>query len=182
MKKIPTTYILAETLKEMLNVKSFEKITVTDILRESHVSRATFYKYFCDKEQLLEYILRQDIINPIFMNRELAVSDHKLVIFDTISSKRRFFLNAFEVPTFVSCWRKESAKSLYALYRPRCDLPEQQLWFICRTLGSTLPYINQQFLMNGVECENREKTADLWQNMCDRAILSTDISSGHIYR
>lgn len=40
-------------MREMLERRSFEKITVQDILEETDVSRTTFYKHFACKERLL---------------------------------------------------------------------------------------------------------------------------------
>lgn len=41
-------------LKELVAVKSFEKINVNDILAQAGISRATFYRHFMDKYDLLD--------------------------------------------------------------------------------------------------------------------------------
>lgn len=53
MKKLTCREILIRTLCELLTKHSFERISVQDILEETGVSRATFYKHFSCKEQLL---------------------------------------------------------------------------------------------------------------------------------
>lgn len=47
---------------ELFNERSFDKITVNDILDRAYVSRGTFYKYFSDKYELL-YLYYADVIN-----------------------------------------------------------------------------------------------------------------------
>lgn len=53
VKKLTCREILIRTLCELLTRRSFERISVQDILEETGVSRATFYKHFSCKEQLL---------------------------------------------------------------------------------------------------------------------------------
>lgn len=51
---------LAETMQELLEKKSFQKITVNDICQKAMVSRSTFYLHFEDKYQLLMYVLQSE--------------------------------------------------------------------------------------------------------------------------
>ena len=50
-----TLKILTLALTQLLQVKPFEKISVIDICEKALVPRATFYNYFEDKYDLLEY-------------------------------------------------------------------------------------------------------------------------------
>jgi len=47
---------LKESLLELIEEKSFEKITISDITTHMHVTRSTFYRYYDDKYQLREAI------------------------------------------------------------------------------------------------------------------------------
>lgn len=60
-----TADILAEGLKELMREKSIEKIRIQDITDRAGVNRATFYKHFADKYQVVEYIFRRDVMNPM---------------------------------------------------------------------------------------------------------------------
>ncbi|MBQ8238261.1 MAG: TetR/AcrR family transcriptional regulator [Oscillospiraceae bacterium] len=51
-----TDRAIQSALLSLLGKKSFEKITVQDILDETPVSRATFYKHFHDKYEIVEKI------------------------------------------------------------------------------------------------------------------------------
>ena len=58
---IKTKRSLKEALIELMNEKSFEKITVTEICDRAYTSRITFYTYYTDKYNLL---------HEIFMDQE----------------------------------------------------------------------------------------------------------------
>lgn len=51
--------ILADTLFELCDEKALSKITVSDIVQKSGVSRQTFYNHFTDKYALIDWIYRK---------------------------------------------------------------------------------------------------------------------------
>lgn len=55
-----TKRLLAESFKKLLMDKPMLKITVQDITKEAEVSRKTFYYYFQDIYDLMEWILWED--------------------------------------------------------------------------------------------------------------------------
>lgn len=65
-----TDRAIQSALLSLLGKKPFEKITVQDILDETPVSRATFYKHFHDKYEIVEKI--QDEV--LHMHKELRES------------------------------------------------------------------------------------------------------------
>ena len=75
MKKPTVPQILADTIKELLEKQSPDKITVQDILNESNISRPTFYKYFKDKNDLISYIFRKELCEPFFMDFSKGLAD-----------------------------------------------------------------------------------------------------------
>ena len=50
-----TKDLLADSLKELMVKKSFEKITIKQICDATGVIRIVFYNYFSDKYDALEY-------------------------------------------------------------------------------------------------------------------------------
>lgn len=60
MQKIDTKYVIADSLKELLERNSFENISVQDISRHSGVSRTAFYNHFKDKYDLVGWIYRAE--------------------------------------------------------------------------------------------------------------------------
>lgn len=55
-----TQLALSRTMLELLEKKSFQKITVNDICQNAMVSRSTFYLHFEDKYQLLQHCMQQE--------------------------------------------------------------------------------------------------------------------------
>lgn len=86
-KKSQTTEeVLAESLKHLMAVIPFEKITVKEITDEAHVKRPTFYNHFRDKYDVVEYILQRDIIRPA----------HMLISCDMLHEAIRLMLNGMK--------------------------------------------------------------------------------------
>ena len=54
-----TRLLLQQALGEMLTGQSFASVTIADIARRAGVNRATFYAHFQDKDDLLEWTLRE---------------------------------------------------------------------------------------------------------------------------
>ena len=50
---------MQQALGEMLTEHSFASVTIADIARRAGVNRATFYAHFQDKDDLLEWTLRE---------------------------------------------------------------------------------------------------------------------------
>jgi AcrR family transcriptional regulator len=57
-----THALLHEALGELIREKSYERITVADILKRAKISRSTFYLHFRDKDDLLESSMRAVIV------------------------------------------------------------------------------------------------------------------------
>lgn len=50
---------LMGALRELLCERSFEEVTVAELCRRAQVRRATFYKHFGDKNELLAFMIRE---------------------------------------------------------------------------------------------------------------------------
>ena len=56
--------ILADSFKELVQEKGFQKIIVKDITDRAKVKRPTFYTYFRDKYDVIDWIFEQEIWQP----------------------------------------------------------------------------------------------------------------------
>lgn len=56
--------ILADSFKELVQEKGFQKIIVKDITDRAKVKRPTFYTYFRDKYDVVDWIFDQEIWQP----------------------------------------------------------------------------------------------------------------------
>lgn len=56
--------LLAESFKELAVTKAIEKITIKEITDKAGVIRPTFYNHFQDKYELLEWIVKTELVEP----------------------------------------------------------------------------------------------------------------------
>lgn len=90
-----TQLALSKTMLELLEKKSFQKITVNDICQEAMVSRSTFYLHFEDKYQLLGYCMQQERRK---LEENLECDDPRLFLqamLRTIRERQRVYRNLF---------------------------------------------------------------------------------------
>lgn len=89
---------LAESLKELMLQRSFEKITIKQICDKTGVIRATFYNYFEDKYAALSYIIYLDTVDiavPYLDKGQLQKA--MLAMFSRFSEHREFYQIAFRI-------------------------------------------------------------------------------------
>ena len=60
---------------ELLREKSYEKITVTDIVNRADINRSTFYAHYPDVRGLVEQITGEIINHSVEMAREMDIQD-----------------------------------------------------------------------------------------------------------
>ena len=89
---------LAESLKELMLQKSFEKITIKQICDKTGVIRATFYNYFEDKYAALSYIIYLDTVEtalPYIEKRQFLQAVKAML--DNFVENREFYQIAFRI-------------------------------------------------------------------------------------
>ncbi|MBQ2088980.1 MAG: TetR/AcrR family transcriptional regulator C-terminal domain-containing protein [Lachnospiraceae bacterium] len=90
--------ILAESLKELSESRPIDKITIKEITDKAGVIRPTFYNHFQDKYELLEWIVREELVNPA-----LPLIDNGLVkegltfIFTAMEKEKTFYTRAAKI-------------------------------------------------------------------------------------
>lgn len=88
--------VLASTLKEMAEKKSFSKITINDLTQACDVSRQTFYNNFKDIYDLVEWIYLKEVVTPIERGKIYDKWQDALTsIFQYISENHVFVLNTY---------------------------------------------------------------------------------------
>jgi len=63
--KVEIDALLAENFKALAASKPIEKITIKEITDKAGVIRPTFYNHFQDKYELMEWIIRHELMDPI---------------------------------------------------------------------------------------------------------------------
>lgn len=78
-----TNYLLERSLIELLQKKSFEKITIDDICDHAVVGRSTFYHHFADKylllNSLVEHYTRK--FQSLLDQRESQITDNDFLVY-----------------------------------------------------------------------------------------------------
>ena len=82
-----TKQALANGLKELMAVQSFEKISVGQICDKCHMSRQSFYYHFRDKYDLLNWICDEDFA-PVFL---ISDEENRWIVIEEIC--RIFYKN-----------------------------------------------------------------------------------------
>jgi probable dihydroxyacetone kinase regulator len=87
--------LLAESLKEIAVTKPIEKITIREITDRAGVIRPTFYNHFQDKYELLEWIVQNDLIDPMepFIRRDMLKEGLTMAL-KNMEKEKSFYIQA----------------------------------------------------------------------------------------
>ncbi len=87
--------LLAESFKELATKRPIEKITIREITDKAGVIRPTFYNHFQDKYELLEWIVKRELIaqtEPLLDNGMLK--EALIVSLTTMEKEKAFYTKA----------------------------------------------------------------------------------------
>ena len=117
---IRTDKAIMQAFIDLLKVKSFEKITVQDILEETPVTRATFYAHYHDKYEIAERMLEQFLQARDDVRSELYISSPskmRSIVRKTFSSNRDLAEALFKIRTEKVDLRQTLVNEFEAMYR-----------------------------------------------------------------
>ena len=86
---------IAEAMKRLMRETPIEKITTDRILENAGVSRRSFYRYFKDKYDLLEWIYNYDFCRFVDVRPEKSICVYYPDILRSLRADPEFFVNAF---------------------------------------------------------------------------------------
>ncbi len=93
--KETTDLLLAESFKELVCQQPIEKITIKAITDRAGVIRPTFYNHFQDKYELLEWIIRTQVLEPTKPLIHAGMIDEALkLIFTSVKEEGEFYQKA----------------------------------------------------------------------------------------
>lgn len=93
--KETTDLLLAESFKELACQQPIEKITIKAITDRAGVIRPTFYNHFQDKYELLEWIIRTQVLEPTKPLIHAGMIDEALkLIFTSVKKEGKFYQRA----------------------------------------------------------------------------------------
>ena len=113
-----TKALLAESFRDLVQEKPFDKITVRMITDSAGVIRPTFYHYFQDKYEVIEWLFEEQVAKPV---REM-VEDGKfgkaaMELFTKIGEDRKYYRKILDITgqnSFVEVLNEKVYEILYA--------------------------------------------------------------------
>lgn len=92
-----TKYIFAGAIKDLIKVQPLDKIAVTDIVTRSGMTRQTFYRYFKDKYDLVNWYFEKLVLKSFRqMGNGCSLQEALQLKFAFIKSEHAFFKEAFK--------------------------------------------------------------------------------------
>ncbi len=96
MEKKAAEELLFGALSKLLHEKSLDKLSVIDIIKESGVCRATFYRYYSDKYDLLNSNYKKILDDTLFrFNEGIPYVDVQYSLYKVLKDNIKLFQNAF---------------------------------------------------------------------------------------
>lgn len=89
---------IVQTVKELMEERTLDKIQVQEITARCGINRNTFYYYFQDKYEILETILEEEImpvLEPYFNQNDWVQS--LVVLTERMKKEPRFFVHAMKM-------------------------------------------------------------------------------------
>lgn len=87
---------IAEAMKELVREKQLEDISVLDICERSEVNRRTFYRYFSDKYEVIEWIHYHDFLQQILVPEEHGLYYYMAASVRLILDDRKYYENTLK--------------------------------------------------------------------------------------
>lgn len=93
-----TKALLGEKFKELAAKKGFDKLTIKMITDAAGVIRPTFYNYFQDKYEVMEWLLWEDVFKDVseLIDKEQGLEALKL-LFRRFDEDKEYYEKVFEV-------------------------------------------------------------------------------------
>lgn len=162
-----TKRLLQDSLIELLKEKKYERITVTDIIEHADFNRATFYRHYLDKDDLVEQ-LKEELLDDFMRDSKLihekkneqrtielsALTVKDIFFFDYIYERRNYFIlwkHSNDLPKFqerfLEVFLKLFKQGLIINYHKSIDLDENDLTgFLCYgAMGMIIEWIRNDF-------------------------------------
>ncbi|GEM_PF-3267766 len=89
---------IADSLIQLVQKENYTKITVEKIVESAGISRSTFYNYFDNKDELLEWVFIRDIDSSVMPSIKYDIKNHVLLmLFSCIKANRGFYERAVNI-------------------------------------------------------------------------------------
>lgn len=172
-KRNRTTISIYNAIFELLELHTFDNITVNDICKKAMVSRTTFYSYFTDKYELIIFCLQEErnevgILENDNMKNNLVVflnrfKEREIIYKNLIISQSNRELNKMLMIHFNNFIKEKISKMIGDIEK----LEVQTIIFTSGIAGSIIWWIENKFPIAV------EKFAEYQYDLIDRIVQST---------
>ncbi|EEJ71031.1 TetR family transcriptional regulator [Lactobacillus ultunensis] len=155
IRKRTTRELLSESLHDLAKIKSIDKITVKEIAENCGVSKATFYNYFQDKYDLINWIYNYQLHNVLdeYAKKNISWKNVLNQLINILNNDKTYFRNAlkntFGPNSFYISASQETMDWLINLLKER--YPEQlddEIVFDIKCYISGLSFIVTRWYLN----------------------------------
>lgn len=164
--KINSKLILANAFRDLLKEKTFENITIENILQKSGMSRSTFYRHFEDKYSLMNWLYKAPAEEIISGNPSSSQSKNILIqCFQYIKENQNYFSQIIKVhgqnsfTEFLYSHAQNVTVDRISKAIGKDKLP-YELFFSVRFYCGALAFIVTEWLKSGLK-ESPEELAQL---------------------
>jgi len=148
--------LLADAFLKLIEEKTMQKITVNDLLQQTGVSRQAFYNHFSDKNDLIQWIYK-DRIMDVFNRSELEMdySEALMIYCRNMEKYHHFLKEAFQQGgqnSLLDFFHKHPYEWDLAFHHRWCeqhrmDIPEEDLIFFTRYHSMAAIAITTQWIL-----------------------------------
>ena len=159
--------LLAKSLKEIAVRRPVEKITIKEITDKAGVIRPTFYNHFQDKFELIEWIIRTELLEPVEpLIRNDMIIEAMVLLFTNIEKDKAFYSQLVNMEgVFLELIQNESSGRV-----------SKHKWLTPEVISSyyaqSMCFATEEWISMGMTISPREM-AEAYQYMLTRSL--TDI-------
>ena len=170
---------LANSLKALAVREPFEKITIKKITDGAGVIRVTFYNHFQDKYELLEWIMRTEILDPvrILMQNEMF-REAIVLIFTNMQKEKEFYTHVARMEgqnSFASTVRQLIAETIEEYFMSsEFGKHEKYNWltagWVADYYAMSLTYILMSWIEKGMSV-SPEEMVDIYEYVAAHSLI-----------
>ncbi len=163
---IITKKAIADSLKQLMINKPFEKITISDITNNCGLNRLTFYYHFQDKFELLDWIYYNEIIMPFSKDLSFDNWTEKFdFLFSMMKENEDFYKNALkysdsEFQKYIFDVSKKQFEEIIKRVTSKngMDVDEKNMVFIAEFFSHGIVGVILDWALDGMKSSPKELT------------------------
>ncbi|MGD1821274.1 MAG: TetR/AcrR family transcriptional regulator [Pleomorphochaeta sp.] len=148
-------------LFQLLDKKELNKITITELTKQANISRKTFYIHYNKISDVLDEF-EQELIEAFNeATKELKYSNNSKFFFDIFYNLDKYFNDDLDYykkiaqSSFASTFSDHIGDALfsklYEVIEPICDLPIEQIEYLCQIVSSSMHRVFMTWIRNDSE-------------------------------